>query len=89
MDASNQKLANDKKLKRVFQGAVILDKMDKTIVVEVERTKRHPLYKKTMRVSKRFKVHDEKNEYKIGDKIVFAECRPISKDKRWRVIKKV
>lgn len=80
-----------KKLKiyRKFKGSVVSDKMDKTIVVKVVRTKIHPLYKKRYKVSKNYKVHDGKNEYKVGDIVEFVECRPISKDKIWRVIKKV
>lgn len=74
-------------MKRRFQGKVISDKMDKTIVVEVERIKKHPKYHKRYFVSKKFKVHDEKNEAKIGDKVIFEECRPISKEKRWRLVK--
>ncbi len=76
--------------KRKFYGVVISDKMDKTIVVSVERIKRHPKYKKRYKESRKFKVHDEKNEAKVGDKIIFEECRPISKEKRWmlaRIIK--
>ncbi|MDO8592589.1 MAG: 30S ribosomal protein S17 [bacterium] len=78
----------DKKtiIKRKFSGAVVSDKMNKTRVVEVESTKIHPKYKKRYTVSRNFKVHDEKNQYKIGDKVSFVECRPLSKDKRWRII---
>jgi small subunit ribosomal protein S17 len=72
--------------KKIFQGKVTSDQMDKTIVVEVNRIKVHPLYKKRYRVSKKYKVHDEKNEAKIGDKVAFKECRPISKDKKWRLV---
>jgi len=77
------------KINRQHKGVVVSDKMDKTIIVRVDRVKVHPRYKKRYTVSKRFKVHDEKNEYKTGDKVIFRECRPLSKDKRWRVIKKV
>ena len=69
-----------------FNGVVVSDKMDKTIVVKVEKVKIHPRYGKRYEVSKKYKVHDEKNQYKEGDKVVFVECRPISKDKKWRVI---
>lgn len=75
--------------KRALQGVVISDKMDKTIVVRVDRLKWHSKYGKQYKVSKKYKVHDEKNEYKKGDKVIFNECRPISKDKRWRVISKI
>lgn len=73
-------------MKRRFKGVVKSDKMDKTIVVSVESVKIHPKYKKRYASSKSYKVHDEKNQYKEGDKVTFVECRPLSKDKRWRVI---
>jgi small subunit ribosomal protein S17 len=69
-----------------FSGVVVSDKNDKTIVVKVETVKVHPKYKKRYVVSRRYKVHDEKNEHKVGDKVSFIECRPLSRDKRWRVI---
>lgn len=72
--------------KTKFQGEVVSDKMEKTIVVKVIRIKIHPLYKKRYRVSKRFKVHDKKNKAKVGDKVIFKECRPLSRDKRWRLV---
>lgn len=72
--------------KRILQGAVIGDKADKTVVVNVERRVMHPLFKKVVRKSKRYQAHDESNEYKIGDKVRIEECRPISKNKRWRVL---
>lgn len=71
-------------IKRKFKGVVASDKMEKTIVVKVERTKVHPRYKKRYTVSRKYKVHDEKNQYKTGDKVTIVECRPISKHKRWR-----
>jgi len=77
---------NNQVTRRKFSGLVVSDKMDKTIVVSVESVKMHPKYKKRYTVSKKYKVHDEKNLYKEGDKIQFLECRPLSKDKRWRVI---
>ncbi|MGI5901640.1 MAG: 30S ribosomal protein S17 [Desulfitobacteriia bacterium] len=61
--------------------------MDKTIVVNVETTKKHPLYKKIVKESKKYKVHDENNEAKIGDIVTIMETRPLSKDKRWRLVK--
>ncbi len=67
-------------------GKVVSDKMDKTIVVAVETTKRHPLYHKTMKVTKKYKAHDENNEAKIGDTVVIMETRPLSKDKHWRLV---
>ena len=63
--------------------------MKKTIVVEVERLKQHSKYKRRYKMSKHYKAHDEKETYKLGDRVVIEECRPISKDKRWRVIGKV
>jgi small subunit ribosomal protein S17 len=77
-----------KTIKRKFNGMVVSDKMDKTIVVRVDSSIIHPKYKKRIKVSKKFKVHDEKNQYKEDDKVSFVECRPISKDKKWRVIYK-
>jgi len=74
--------------KKQLTGAVISDKMQKTVVVEVERLKEHPKYKRRYKVRKRYKAHDEKGEYHLGDKVVIEECRPISKEKRWRVIGK-
>lgn len=71
---------------RKFEGTVVSDKMQKTIVVLVERTKIHPLYSKRYKLSKKYKVHDPKGQYKVGDKVNFVECRPLSKDKRWRAI---
>jgi len=80
---------SDKKIKqRVFSGVVTSDKMAKTIVVAVETVKIHPKYKKRYTTTARYKVHDEKDQYKEGDKVLFVECRPISKDKRWRVLYK-
>ncbi len=66
-------------------GTVVSDKMQKTVVVEVERTGRHPLYGKVVRHSRRFKAHDEAGDAHLGDKVLIAETRPLSKDKRWRV----
>jgi small subunit ribosomal protein S17 len=66
-------------------GQVLSNKMDKTLVVLVESHRNHPLYKKTMKKVKRYKVHDEKNECKIGDTVKIVETRPLSKEKRWRV----
>jgi small subunit ribosomal protein S17 len=75
-------------IKKKFDGVVISDKMDKTIVVKVDRVKIHAKYKKRYAVSKKYKVHDEKNQFKVGDKVVFIECRPLSKSKKWRVLYK-
>jgi small subunit ribosomal protein S17 len=72
--------------RRVKQGRVASDKMDKTIVVVTEMRVQHPVYKKIVRKSVRFKAHDEKNEAKAGDLVRIAECRPLSADKRWRLV---
>ncbi len=75
--------------KRRLQGTIVSDKMQKTVVVRVERLKQHPLYKRRFRVHKKYKAHDEKGEYKAGDKVVIEECRPLSKEKHWCVIRKI
>ncbi len=72
--------------RKVREGLVVSDKMDKTVVVAVETRKVHPLYKKAIRVTKKYKAHDENNACKIGDKVKISETRPLSKDKHWRVI---
>jgi small subunit ribosomal protein S17 len=74
--------------KRKLIGTIISNKMQKTVVVEVERIKEHPRYKRRYKIHKKYKAHDEKGEYKMGDGVVIEECRPLSKDKRWRVISK-
>lgn len=74
--------------KKVFDGVVVSDKQEKTITVRVDTVKSHPKYKKRYTASKKYKVHDEKNFYKEGDKVSFIECRPLSKDKKWRVVYK-
>jgi small subunit ribosomal protein S17 len=75
--------------KRVLQGVVVSDKNDKTIVVKVERRLLHPVFKKTVRLSKNYHAHDEKNEAKIGEVVRIEETRPLSKLKRWAFISKV
>ena len=72
--------------KRILEGVVVSDKGDKTIVVKVERTFLHPVLKKTVRRSKKYKAHDETNQYKVGDVVSIEECAPISKDKTWTVV---
>ena len=69
-----------------MQGVVVSDKMEKTLVVNVERKFPHPLYKKFIKRSKRYHLHDQDNQYKIGDIVNIQECRPLSKTKRWEVI---
>lgn len=75
-----------KVLKRRFDGIVVSDKMEKTITVRVDQVKIHPKYKKRYTASKKYKAHDGQNKFKVDDKVVIEECRPISKDKKWRVI---
>ncbi|MDP1629159.1 MAG: 30S ribosomal protein S17 [bacterium] len=70
-------------------GTIVSDRMNKTRVVEVERVKKHPRYLKRFKVSKKYKAHDENNEYKVGDKVLIQECRPMSKDKKWRIVEKI
>ena len=72
--------------KRVLQGVVVSDKTDKTVVVKVERRFTHPLFKKTVRRSKKYQAHDETNQYRIGDMVSIEESKPISRTKRWVVI---
>ncbi len=71
--------------RRVMQGTVVSDRMEKTVVVEVERRVTHPLYKKIVRRSKKYVAHDESNALKVGDQVRIRECRPISKRKCWEV----
>lgn len=72
--------------KKVLIGTVVSDKMEKSAVVSVSRTIQHPLYKRTMKQNKKYKIHDEANECRVGDRIRLIECRPISKDKCWRLL---
>lgn len=74
---------------RTLTGVVVSDKMDKTVVVEVSRLRKHPKYKKYFKITKKFKVHDENNIYRCGDKVRIKETKPISKDKRFRVYSRV
>jgi small subunit ribosomal protein S17 len=76
---------SERNLRKTRMGKVVSDKMDKTIVVAIEDFVKHPLYKKVIKRTERFKAHDENNECKIGDKVLITETRPISKDKRWRL----
>ncbi|MGH7706399.1 MAG: 30S ribosomal protein S17 [Vulcanimicrobiaceae bacterium] len=75
--------------RRVKQGRVVSNKMDKTIVVVSETRVPHPVYKKIVKKSVRFKAHDETNECRIGDTVRIMECRPLSRDKRWRLVEVV
>jgi small subunit ribosomal protein S17 len=80
-------LLKKKANQRQFSGIVVSNKMDKTVVVRVDRVKVHSKYRKRYMQSKKYKAHDEKNKCRIGDKVVIEECRPLSKDKKWRVIR--
>ena len=81
--------------KKQFSGQIISNKMQKTVIVRVERLKEHPKYKRRYRLHKNYKAHIEgkahveQGDYNIGDKVIIEECRPISKDKKWKVIKKI
>lgn len=72
--------------RKIRLGKVVSDKMDKTVIVTIERSVKHPLYKKIIKRTQRLKAHDEKNECKEGDRVKIMETRPLSKDKRWRVV---
>jgi small subunit ribosomal protein S17 len=78
---------NRRGLRKERQGVVIGDRMQKTVVVSVERTVMHPKYKKYLRRSTRVKAHDENNQCRVGDRVLIVECRPLSRDKCWRVSK--
>ena len=78
---------NTRAFRKTRIGTVVSDKMDKTIVVAVEDSYQHPLYKKTMKRTYKLKAHDEKNECGIGDTVEVMETRPLSKDKRWRLVR--
>lgn len=82
-------IQENKKITRTKRGVVVSDKMDKTVVVAVNSLKQHSKYKKRYLATSKFKAHDEKNEFKIGDKVSIKEVRPLSKDKRWKVVTKL
>ena len=75
--------------KKTLQGIVVSDKMQKTVVVEVESIKEHPKYNRRYKMHKKFKAHDEKGEFHTGDKVVIEETKPLSKDKNWIVLRKI
>jgi small subunit ribosomal protein S17 len=75
--------------KKTLQGIVVSDKMKKTVVVEVESMKEHPKYKRRFKIHKKYKAHDQNQEYHVGDKVVIEETKPISKDKNWIVKSKI
>ncbi len=83
--SNNQIAVGNAGRRKSREGVVVSDKMEKTVVVSVEVMKRHPLYGKTIRTSKKYKAHDEENHCKVGDRVRIREARPLSKDKRWVV----
>ncbi len=83
-----EKITHTKKSRRLV-GEVVSDKMNKTVVVSVLRVKNNNKYQKQSNIDKKFKAHDENNIYHIGDKVVIEETRPLSRDKNWRVVKKI
>ena len=76
---------SERNLRKTRVGTVVSDKMDKTVVVAIQDNVKHPLYKKIIKRTVKFKAHDEKNECGVGDKVEIMETRPLSNDKRWRV----
>ena len=83
---SEQQTAAERSRRKVREGLVVSDKMDKTVVVAVEDRVKHPLYGKVMRRTSRLKAHDEQNECGVGDRVLLMETRPLSATKRWRVV---
>ena len=79
----------ERSLRKTRVGLVVSDKMDKTVVVAVQEHYRHPVYKKVMRSTYKLKAHDENNECRVGDKVLVMETRPLSKEKRWRIVESV
>ena len=77
---------SDRNMRKTDVGKVVSNKMDKTVVVAIEDSVKHPLYKKIIKRTNRLKAHDENNECNIGDKVRIMETRPLSKDKRWRLV---
>ena len=82
----NSSTTKTKSKERLQRGMIISNKMDKTITVSVNRFVKHPKYKKYFKKSKKFKVHDEAGQFKVGDEVTFKECRPLSKDKKFTVV---
>jgi small subunit ribosomal protein S17 len=81
-----EKAGEKARIKKVRTGVVVSDKMNKTVVAQVERVKSHPRYHKTVKRTKKYMVHDEKNESKVGDVIRFVEVRPLSRNKCWKLL---
>ncbi len=86
MEETTQATTVERGIRKVRVGTVVSDKMQKTVVIQIERLVKHPIYRRYVRRRKRFKVHDEENQCHIGDVVSFMETRPMSKDKRWRVV---
>lgn len=89
MTETQQETTKQRAFRKVRLGRVVSDRMDKTVVVQVTDRKSHPLYRKVIQHRVRFKAHDEGNECKIGDLVRIMETRPVSRDKRWRVVEVV
>jgi small subunit ribosomal protein S17 len=85
VEVQETKVEDQRGRRKVRQGRVVSNKMEKTVVVAVESRMRHPLYGRIVRRTKKFKAHDETNQYGVGDVVEIVECRPLSKDKTWRV----
>ena len=86
MPPTKNEEAPQRKLRKIRQGIVVSDRMDKSVVVKVERTVRHPLYKKVIKRTKKYMAHDQENSGKMGDTVRIMECRPFSRKKRWRLV---
>ncbi len=86
MSEQTQTAETTRGARKALRGRVVSDKMDKTITVEVVRSKRHPLYRKIVRIKRRFYAHDEANEARVGDVVEILSTRPLSKLKRWRLV---
>ena len=76
-------------MSKILKGTIVSDKMNKTVVVRVETHKKHPRYGRYYKSSKKYKAHDENGEFHVGDKVIIEETRPLSKDKRWRILSKI
>ncbi len=88
-EQQTEQTAGQRNSRKILEGLVVSDKMDKTVVVRIERRTTHPLYGKTVSMSSRIHAHDENNDAHTGDRVRVAETRPISKTKRWRVVEVV
>ena len=86
---NNSKVVNKAMENKKLKGIIVSDAMDKTVVVSVDRFVKHPKYKKYVKKTKRYKAHDEKEEYNVGETVMIQECRPLSKDKHFKVLSKI